>query len=206
MHDAPPSPSPRAAQRLAMLEELAGIGMELARALKVQALAALEPDGAEAPRVTTGDPVAMFARVARAVRQTVALETRLERPDRDSEIERWRDEAMFARRSRKAHIRDIAETILETEAPESRREWLTEALDARLEADREDDDAFTYVPTGLLVSRICRELGVEPDWSLWADAPWALDEAVRQTPGSPFTDPPHALGRPPPEPALAPSG
>ena len=72
MNDIPPSPSPRAAQRLAMLEELAGIGMELARALKVQALAALEPDGAETPKVTTGDPVAMFARVARAVLRTLA--------------------------------------------------------------------------------------------------------------------------------------
>lgn len=211
MSDDTPAPDDRPARRLAMLEELAELGMELARALKVQALAALEPEGAEAAaKVTPGDPVLMFTRVARAVRQTLALETRLSapQPDLDAEADAWREEAMFARRRRKEDIRGIAETILETQAPPAGRELLREALDARLEFDRERDEHFTYLPTGVLVARVCAELGVEPDWSLWADEPWAIEEARQRYPGSPFAGPAAPLppGQAPPEPALAPSG
>src|SRR5579872_3557516 len=69
----------RAAERFAMLRELAETGMEMARALRLEARAVVEaePVGGEPPR-SVADLVLAFSRVARAVRQTLALETRLE--------------------------------------------------------------------------------------------------------------------------------
>ena len=192
MSDTPPSPPPdaRAAQRMAMLQELGEMGMELARALKAQALAALEPEADDsAPKVTSGDPVLMFTRVARAIRQTVALEMRLAHPDRDPEAERWRAEAAHGRRRRKDEVRGVAQDIIEIDGPAANRERLFNALDARLDAEGEDEEDFTYLPMGVLLARVCRELGVRPNWSLWADEPWAIAEARAQVPGSPFTGP-----------------
>src|ERR1700751_1250440 len=69
----------RAARRLQMLSELAGIGMEIARALQRRMPGAMGsgPEAASAGDSALGLP---FARVARAVRQTLALEDRLDRP------------------------------------------------------------------------------------------------------------------------------
>lgn len=167
----PPSAAERARKRMDMLDELAGLGMELARALSAQALAALDPDAPEAPKITNSDPVAMFTRVARAVRQTVALELRLQRADEEAAAEDGRAEAQYERRSRKALVHEIASASVEaTDVPETLRERMLTALDARMEAEGPDEPDFAYMPIGVLVHRICEELGVRPDWSLWAEA------------------------------------
>ncbi|HWE98514.1 MAG TPA: hypothetical protein VG248_01850, partial [Caulobacteraceae bacterium] len=97
MTDADPAEAPdpailRAERRLRLLEELAQIGMNLARALERQALAAADPadppepagpDAADAsagraptPITPAGDPSVAFARISRAIRLTLALEAR----------------------------------------------------------------------------------------------------------------------------------
>ncbi|HEX4261970.1 MAG TPA: hypothetical protein VHY76_12810, partial [Acetobacteraceae bacterium] len=95
MNAIPPTPpeetaAERTARHLAMLRELAGIGMALARALGEQALAALAPPAPETPEPAPApappsrtDPGLAFARVTRAVRQTIALEARIV-ADRDA--------------------------------------------------------------------------------------------------------------------------
>ena len=170
-----------------MLRELGEMGMDLARALKAQALSALDPDAPEAPKVTDSDPVLMFTRVARAVRQTLALEIRCSNPD--AETERWRAEAVHARTRRKAEVGEIARGIIREDAPQGAGPRLLRALECRLEAELEADEDFNYLSTGVLLARICKQIGVTPDWSLWGGEPWALDEAQDQTPGSPFAGP-----------------
>ena len=182
-----PSAEALAAQRMAMLRELGEMGMELARALKAQALAQLDPQAPDAPKVTDGDPVLMFTRVARAVRQTLALELRCSNPDAETGL--WRAEAVHARRRRKDEVRDLAGLIIDEEAPRGAERRMRMALDARLDCDAPDDEDFTYLSTGVMLARICRELGIEPDWNRWCDYPWAAAEAKAQVPGSPFTGP-----------------
>jgi len=65
-----------------------------------------------------------------------------------------------------------------------RAERLLDDLDERLEDESEDDD-FAHYPVSELIARICRDLGLTPDWSLWAREPWAIDEA-RRRPRSPL--------------------
>jgi hypothetical protein len=178
------------AELVSALRELREIGMELARALRVQALAAMappEPGSESARQVTQGDPVAMFTRVARAVRMTVALEMRLAEPGPDREARRR--EALQARQRRKAAVCDVVQQIVETEAPPTNHRMLLGLLDAQLDRAEKVEAEFTHLPIGVLVARICRVLGVRPDWSAWADTEWAHEEARAQAPGSPFTGP-----------------
>lgn len=179
----------RAAQRLAMLQELSEIGMELARGLRTQALAAPEAqDEAPTPKVTPGDPVLMFTRVARAVRQTLALEMRLSQPEPMPNPARWREEALAGRERRKAQVREIARAVVAADGPAAERDRLFEAVDARLESDGawDEDEDYSFLPLSALVASICAELGVDPDWSRWAGADWALDEARVGLRGSVF--------------------
>ena len=73
----------RAERRLRLLEELAEIGMELARALRPGALASAtcDPGAGEELMALTGrargrDPAEAFAPLSRAIRLTLALEAR----------------------------------------------------------------------------------------------------------------------------------
>jgi len=120
--------------------------------------------------------------LARAVRQTLALEARVA-----EEIQTARFEA---ERSRIALIRDaahqrqteirvyVAEAIeaeaVERKSPKRDVERLLNDLDERIEAG-DYDDTLETAPIGELVARICADLGVSPDWDLWDDRKWALD-------------------------------
>jgi hypothetical protein len=72
---------------------------------------------------------------------------------------------------------------------------------------------FADRPIGELVARICRDLGVTPDWGLFEDDDWAIEEARTRPPGSPLAshDPttddrrsPQASDDPPDDPPLRP--
>jgi hypothetical protein len=81
-------PPDRAAERFAILGELVDIGMEIARAVQGEIRAraeVVEDEAAESPKIVADLGLA-FSRVSRAVRQTVALEARLE----DGRLERRR--------------------------------------------------------------------------------------------------------------------
>jgi hypothetical protein len=61
---------------------------------------------------------------------------------------------------------------------------LFEDLDERL-GDGDEEADFADRPIGELVARICRDLGVTPDRSLWQDDDRAIEEAAAKAPGSP---------------------
>jgi len=178
----------RAARQLAMLQELAEIGMQIARAVRDEALALAAPADEDAPprsRFGNGDLGLVYSRVARAVRQTVALETRVAGEIETARVERARrrDAALrWAADERQHEIRDyVAEAIeaeaVEKESSEREVERLLDDLDERLDAGQYDDTLQT-APVGELVERICADLGVIPDWSLWDDHAWAAEHLM----------------------------
>jgi hypothetical protein len=182
-----PGPDSRRQQRLRMLREIAEIGIRLARGVERQA---------EEPEATAGDVALKFSRIARAVRQTLALEARLEEEFaeavRHEEVERdWargqQARAPIDRRSRLVR-RAVAQAIEADAEDEDQEERLFEALDERL-CDREDDDDFLDRPIGELVAMICKTLGVSVDLSLWEDEDWAVAEAAARAEPPP-EDPP----------------
>ena len=202
--------SSRIARQLAMLQELAEIGMDLARAVRREALA--EPkDGDQAPARSAADYDLALSRIARAVRQTLALETRLA-ADHQADQEAGRHivresarrlQTQLHRAQRRAQVREIAAEAIDAGiADDCRLEVLAE-MDERLERyDDETRDDLERKPIGALVAEICRALGVDVDWSLWEHEEWACLEAVTKAPGSPYVH--HRLApQPPPDLATA---
>jgi len=180
----------REARHLRMLRELAEIGMDLARAVQRQANDPAPAEGDAAPADLT-DLGLVFSRIGRAVRQTLALEARLvevgRERERDADLFDHHRQANEARRAirRKDEARRLVEQAIEAEAGEGDVEQLLADLHERLE-DPDDTADFADRPMGVLIARICRDLGVAPDWSLWEDQEWAIDEAAAKPRGSPF--------------------
>jgi hypothetical protein len=62
-----------------------------------------------------------------------------------------------------------------------------EALAERLE-NEDIEQGLGEISQGELLMRICRDLGVEPEPERWRTMHWALEEARRKVPGSPFAE------------------
>jgi len=192
---APAPDEARTERQLAMLQELAEIGMRLARALEAEALAPAEEPRPPSP-FGGGDLGLMFTRIARAVRQTVALENRVAADRGTAQAQHAAQLASEARTQlsrRKDKLRRIVEQAIEAEAHGSEAEHLLIDLDERLD-DTDDDADFADAPVGEQVARLCADLGVTLDWSLWEDQDWAIAYATSR----PASHDPSA-GVPPPD-------
>lgn len=184
----------RQARQLGVLQELTEIGMQMARALRDEALAPIEAPAEAppqpAPRARFGgkDLGLQFSRIAKAVRQTVALETRVAEGIETARREHEQRRVGAARMAFDDHqddIRGFVVQAIESEAerrelPESEVERLTDELDERLE-DGCYDDALADGPIAELVGRICFDLGLTPDWRIW-DEDWAVQYIKDHTP------------------------
>ncbi len=168
-----PEPADPAQQRterhLRMLAELGAIGMDLARALHRQAMSeaaevpAGPPSDATPNRGPQADPALQFARIARAVRQTVALEARLAE-DRDTQQERRQAEqarqaADAAREAAAWRRKQIKRRILPA-IEASKIEYSLDDLKEQLDDDAEDPE---QLPLAEAVARICRALRIDRD-------------------------------------------
>jgi len=177
---------------LAVLEELTDIGMEIARALRDRVA---DQAGEAAP-----DPGLAFSRIARAVRQTVALEARLDQERQAAhglaQAHAAEAQAKVAREAayerlrgaiRKNDVRCAVEQAIDDQADGGDVERLVTDLRERLDDESEYDDLeFNDRPIGEMVASICRDLGLTVDLSLWEDEDWAIEEAQARTLGSPY--------------------
>lgn len=143
----------------AILAELAEIGMVIARELRA------EVETAETPEAKAR-AVAAFPRIARAVRQTLALETRFRRDATRDVVEareRVNREMADHIRRRKIQVRTwmqraiCEETPDDIETAEVRLYDLYERLD-----DRVLDEDFALAPFQAVIAHLHRELGLSP--------------------------------------------
>jgi hypothetical protein len=162
--------SGHAERRSRVLWELAEFGMELARAVQARALT----PGVDA--AITQDLILSFTRIARAVRQTIALEARIERDARTSAsegAERLTRADRERRHDHKTRVGRLVERAIDTDTEASGEEAddLYADLHERLE-DADDLAGFADRPVSEIVAHICRELGVAPPPALWDEADW----------------------------------
>jgi hypothetical protein len=176
MLDANPTPDPapadpavdRAERHGRVLQELTDLGMRLARAVSAQA--------AEADAETAHGLALDFARIARAVRQTVALEARLA-DERQTALaaraqRRDREAAELARR-RTHRIETLVERAIDAEAAGDEADNLYADLRERLE-DADDLAGFHDRPLPEIVALICQDLGLTPPELHWDDPDWGI--------------------------------
>jgi hypothetical protein len=209
-----PADDPRAliVRQLQVLGELAELGLDLARAIARPATAETTPDAPPetptAPQAVKGDPSLAFARAARAVRLTIALQSRLIADLRalDEVLERHRKAGpIIATTERKQCVRRIVQRVIDAEIGDA-DEYHRLAAEARerLESDEIYGDVLTR-PVGELVAMICRDLGLSPDWPGLAQEAWAQDEIASGQVGSPFI-PPRGRRPEPPDPEAGAGG
>ena len=174
----------RAERRLRLLEELSEIGMELARALKPGAEA--DKTAGEAP---AKDPAAVFAPLSRAIRLTLALEARTDQELRDLKAGVSRAPQHARAQAREDQVRDLVLKVAERECEDiSAFEGIEEALQERLDLDEAYVDC-SLRPLRQTVERLCKDLGLEPDWSRWAGEGWVDEDIPTRPRFSPFHQP-----------------
>ncbi|HWF01430.1 MAG TPA: hypothetical protein VG248_16640 [Caulobacteraceae bacterium] len=188
----------RAEERLAMLRELAELGMALTRELTRRTLESPEaPEGGPAadanpkgaPRTIPGprhDPAESFARLSRAVRLTLALEAKAEEElsalitgvkDRAAASPPAANDGGFPsgrlpRDYPSAHRNKVRDAIFDVINREVTDIYpAQETLDLLYERliEGERYDAFVHRPLKEAVAAICDDLGLHPDWSRWTD-------------------------------------
>ena len=205
------------AWKLPMLRELAELGMDMARDVRDRAVAEPKPEPAPDQQATADEPAKndgktdslarAFARLSRSVRMTLALRAKLAEDSRRSSEERAAERTRRAAAARDAHrdhqrnkVKRVAEATIDAETGEdwNEREDLLDALSERLK-DFDDYADLGNRSIGEIIARICRDLGLKPDWRRWVDAAWAKQEMAEKPPGSPYADwPPVRPARKPP--------
>jgi len=187
----PPRPAPATAGsadaramiegQMAMLTQLAQAGMEIAQACRRDAVALTahaEPEAAATPAAQTAPrhhPALLFARVARAVRLTIALQSRLAKDlaELDKQDDRAEWTRQYDRRQRmRGLVREAAHVLITTrrQAEGASLDWSEVKLerdalsDAAYERLTEAEDGYlTGRPFDEVVARICHDLGMTPD-------------------------------------------
>jgi len=187
----------RADRRIAYLDEVADMAMELARAQQRKALAQLEaaPEDGEAP-VRERDAAAAFLNTARAVRVTLALQAKLQAGLNGRRIEMVYEQTLRGEARRKQ--REINELARQGDAEEACAKVIRREACDRPDVDQLVEDAGEAVdrnwsdrdyldrPIGAIVAEVCETLGVAVDWSRWEGEDWAIREAEQAAEGSPF--------------------
>jgi hypothetical protein len=186
-----PAPLPARAlidQQLVMLTRLAEIGMEIAEEAGRQATGRAPAEGTPMP-----DPALAYTRVARAVRMTIALQSRLmdglAALDRGGKVTRAERRARLGRLVERACEAEPAEGDEAEHLRHEARERLAEAdIDAEI-----DDLTFAEV-----VARICGDLGLSPERTARivaaAEEAGEASPAAVRPPGGPGLLPPRPVG------------
>lgn len=192
-HTTPPDLDALALSQIAVLKELAELGMRMARLVTVQAETAAQA-GAE-PSVIK-DLSLSLDRAARMVRRTVALQVTLAF-DRDALI---RQATAASDRAAKA-AQDQAERLahgLAMDREFASNTWqAAEAVERLVDRNHSDcenaealfDDLHDWTeradledtrPIPEIIVEICRELDITPNWGLWTKEDWMGDGAPAQ--------------------------
>jgi hypothetical protein len=136
----------RTQRHLETLQELAELGMRMARAVTEQAV-----QQAEAGEPVVGDPGLVLSRIARSVRQTIALEAKLAEDHRAGAAKRIAGETQVRAARGKRQVKALVERAIEADAEQTDTENLFFDLVERLEVDYEDAD-FADRPVAELAS------------------------------------------------------
>jgi len=208
-----PDPTDRA---MRMLDRLAVIGMEMTELLYRQVQDEDAARGAAPPAAEAAEPAAApdktihqrvaetpakrdYDRLTRSVRLTLALLVKFhnDRLEREQKAAAGIQAVEEQRKPRlRKQLERVAREAIRRQTDPRDREHLRLTLYERLEEDDIERDLLDR-PFGELIRRICRDIGIEPDWEFWGEDYWAVEEIRLKPAGSPYA------GGPLPKPDLA---
>jgi hypothetical protein len=163
----------RRERQIAVLGEIAEIGLSIAREIEAQLTAReMAPEKA----------AIAYGRVARAVRLTIALQSRLVAEARDLAPGALHEQ----RQARRAQVNRIVRRVV----GEGTRDvdicvYRWGQARERLEHDDIYGDLLSR-PASEIVAAVCQDLGVAPDWARLAKEAWAREEIATGAPGAPL--------------------
>src|SRR3569833_1918417 len=164
---APEDVRPLIDEQLKLRGELAELGRRSARAVVRDAESETPPPAAETALA--------YTRVSRAVRLCIMLQGKLlEARDEEDELQ----EMFTPVYRRKARVEKVIERIAEAEAED---DDTADALIIEAGERLDDEDLYGDLmerPMGEIVARLCKDLGLEPDWSELSQELWARREAT----------------------------
>ena len=182
-----------------VLGELAELGLEMARGLKVRALGA--DDAGVEPSIETLQGLTLaFQRAARAVRMTLALEVRLLRERRLA----WREalsDVEHEAQLRKAQVRRAVGAVIDADYEGEAAERLHEALNDRIETEALYD-RFVEGPVEVQIAAIRADLGLPANdagsdaLAAWRPGPPPPDAGAPDLSPLPTNDPDAVVPRP----------
>ncbi len=159
----PTAAQARRERRLAALERVTELAVELAEA--TAAYAAAHPEDAQAS--------VAFERVTRVIRRTVALGEKIEAGGFAASpvvtVGRGTLLKKVVEEPRVVDVRRLVRGAIERSAEPGDREYLFHDLDLRLEQEKLND-VFWSEKFQDVVMMLCDEFGVKPDCSKWTDA------------------------------------
>lgn len=179
-------------RQLAILGQLAEDGLQIVQAIKRQAMGESAPDGAAAPEVFHGDLALAYARVARAVRMTLLLQSKL-----IADLQAFDKGAVHlaayvcARTPNRAGPQKerIGRTVGRIAQAQFNDDEVVELMTLETVERLEHDELYGDVlarPASEIIAQICRDLDLEPDWAALAQEAWARDEMASGAVGSPL--------------------
>jgi hypothetical protein len=164
------SARPLAERQIEALGELVGIGLKIARAIERR----VDEAGPEAPLADLNAAAIAYARVARAVRQSILLQDRLKA---------GQDAAAGRAGDLRSRVAGIVRRAIEDEHDDAEQvERLAAEAAERLE--QEHDHNVLTRPVREIVAGICKDLGLHPDWMGLAEDIAAAQAFARRDPAA----------------------
>lgn len=124
--------------------------------------------------------------------QIVALQARIARdlygPQQKAAAARTEAAGQARQQQRRRQVERIVDQAITQVEPEFHAGRTLRDMLARMlpEIDPVLDPQVLDRPLGEAAARMCRQLGIAPDWNRWAEEDWAIAEARDQPPGSPY--------------------
>ena len=205
-------------ENLRLLRRAANLSMEMMEIAAERARRALAADAAPDADAAADRSDLAFQRSGRSLRFCITLSDKLhaDRLERDKKLA---SDAAFEVGLRKTRLKRKVERLVGEairHQVEKETERLTESegesesydeseFDEEDESDREDallaalaerladediEQDLGRCPTSEILGRLCGNLKIQPLWQLWGGEHWALEEARRKVPGSPYGEPP----------------
>ncbi len=177
-------------RQLWVLGQLAEGGLEIARAIERRAISDESPDA-----VLDAAPLA-YARVARAVRMTILLQSKLIADLQTLEAKAAHEDAQAnslngTQRVCRVHDqkrrigRTVARIVWADGQDYERAQRLGRETVERLEQDELYGDILTR-PFSEIIAQICQDMGLEPNWPQLAEEAWAKAEIESAAAGEPL--------------------